>query len=109
MSSDTQKLAKALIEKNPDLANDIYFALDEELVKKRQPWQDLTDVIHKWVNPTEENFGPFKIEDAGDGTGDSILTFPENFCKFYGWEEGDTLKLEVSEEKSLIITNISKK
>lgn len=104
MSSDTQRLAKAIIKGDPELANDIYFALDEELVGKRQPWQQLTEIVHEWVNPTEKTFGPFTIEDANDGSGDGILTFPENFCQHYGWKEGDTLNLEVSESGTLIVT-----
>jgi hypothetical protein len=99
-----QKFAKTLVQSNPDLANEIYFALDEELVKKRQPWQDLNDVMHEWINPIRKKFGPFVIRDAGDGTGDAILHFPDDFCKFYGWEEGDTLNLEISEDKTLFIS-----
>ena len=51
MYSDTQRLAKALVRSDPELANDIYFALDDELVKKQEPWQELTNIIHQWVNP----------------------------------------------------------
>lgn len=104
MSSDTQRLAKALIQSDPELANDIYFALDEELVGKRQPWEELTDVIHQWVNPKPKIYGPLYIEDAGDGSGDGILTFPPELIEETGWKEGDTLKLEVSEVGTLIIT-----
>jgi hypothetical protein len=92
MSSDTQRLAKAIIQSDPELANDIYFALDEELVRKRQPWQELTDVMHQWVNPKSKTYGPLYIEDAEDGSEET------------GWKEGDTLKLEVSEDGKLIIT-----
>ena len=104
MSSDTQRLAKAIIQSDPELANDIYFALDEELVKKRQPWQELTDVVHQWVNPKPKIYGPLQIEDAQDGSGDGILTFPPELIEETGWKEGDTLKLEVSEDGKLIIT-----
>jgi len=104
MSSDTQRLAKAIIQSDPELANDIYFALDEELVRKRQPWQELTDVMHQWVNPKPKTYGPLYIEDAEDGSGDGILTFPPEFIEETGWKEGDTLKLEVSEDGKLIIT-----
>lgn len=104
MSSDTQRLAKALIQSDPELANDIYFALDEELVGKRQPWEELTDVIHQWVNPKPKSCGTVYIEDAGDGSGDGILTFPPELIEETGWKEGDTLNLEVSEAGTLIIT-----
>lgn len=104
MYSDTQRLAKAIIKGDPELANDIYFALDEELVGKRQPWQELTDVVHQWVNPKPKVYGPLQIEDAEDGSGDGILTFPPELIEETGWKEGDTLKLEVSEDGKLIIT-----
>ncbi len=104
MSSDTQRLAKALIQSDPELANDIYFALDEELVKKRQSWEELTDVVHQWINPKSKIYGPLHIEDAEDGSGDGILTFPPEMIAEVGWKEGDTLNLEVSETGSLIIT-----
>ena len=103
MYSDTQRLAKAIIQSDPELANDIYFALDEELVRKRQQWRDLTDVVHQWVNPKSKTYGPLHIEDAGDGSGDGILTFPPELIEQTGWKEGDTLNLEVSEAGTLII------
>lgn len=104
MSSDTQRLAQAIIKSDPELANDIYFALDEELVKKRQPWQELTDVVHQWVNPKPKIYGPLYIEEAEDGSGDGILTFPPEMIEELGWKEGDTLNLEVSEDQTIIIT-----
>ena len=76
MSIDIQRLAKAIIKSDPELANDIYFAFDVELVGKRQPWEHLSDVMHQWVNPKPKTYGPVQIEDALDGTGDGILTFP---------------------------------
>lgn len=35
-----------------------------------------------------------KIEDANDGTGDGILTFPPELCEMKGWKEGTTLYME---------------
>jgi hypothetical protein len=104
MSSDTKRLAKAIIQSDPELANDIYFALEEELVKKQQPWQQLTEVVNSWVNPKTKYYGPLNIEDANDGSGDGILTFPPELIAEAGWKEGDTLNLEVSEAGTLIIT-----
>jgi hypothetical protein len=104
MYTDSQRLAKAIIQGDPELANDIYFALDEELVRKRQPWRELTDIIHQWVNPESKTYGPLYIEDAGDGSGDGILTFPPELIEETGWKEGDTLKLELSTNGTLIIT-----
>ena len=104
MSIDIQRLAKAIIKSDPELANDIYFALDDELAGKRQPWEDITDVVHQRVNPKPKTYGPLYIEDAGDGSGDGILTFPPELIEETGWKEGDTLNLEVSEAGTLIIT-----
>jgi hypothetical protein len=35
------------------------------------------------------------IEDANDGTGDGILTFPPELCEMQGWKEGTLLYLSV--------------
>jgi hypothetical protein len=35
------------------------------------------------------------IEDAEDGSGDGILTFPDEMIKELGWYEGMTLKMRV--------------
>jgi bifunctional DNA-binding transcriptional regulator/antitoxin component of YhaV-PrlF toxin-antitoxin module len=48
------------------------------------------------------------IEDAEDGSGDGILTFPDGMCESLGWAEGDELSFEVDEGKSVIIRNTSK-
>tara|TARA_R110000868_G_scaffold61479_2_gene186716 strand:+ start:517 stop:732 length:216 start_codon:yes stop_codon:yes gene_type:complete len=47
------------------------------------------------------------IEDADDGSGDGILTFPPELIEKMGWKEGTTLHLEVTEEGTLIITDKS--
>jgi hypothetical protein len=104
MSNKLHRLVELLIDADPELANDIYFALDEKLVKKPYSFDALNDVMNTWVKPVQKTYGSFTIEDAGDGSGDGILTFPEGFCDEYGWKEGDVLNLEVSEEKTLIIT-----
>jgi hypothetical protein len=104
MSNKLNRLIELLIEADPELANDIYFALDEKLVKKTYSFDALNDVMNTWVKPVTKTYGTFTIEDAEDGSGDGILTFPEGFCEEVGWKEGDTLNLEVSEEKTLIIT-----
>ena len=44
------------------------------------------------------------IEDADDGSGDGILTFPPELIEKMGWKEGTTLHLEVDEKGTLIIT-----
>jgi antitoxin component of MazEF toxin-antitoxin module len=45
------------------------------------------------------------IEDAGDGSGDGILTLPPELCEMKGWKEGTVLNLEVS-DGILIITEV---
>ena len=43
-----------------------------------------------------------KIEDAGDGTGDGILTFPPEVCEMQGWKEGTILYLDVVDGQLII-------
>lgn len=70
-------------------------------IEENTPWHvELSKVVHNWVNPTYLA----KIEDAGDGSGDGILTFPEGFCESQGWKVGDTLDLFASGEGNLIIS-----
>ena len=96
-------LAYQLVKRNPELANELYFELDKNLVKKT-PWhEDLTKVVHEWVNPTQKTYGPITIEDAEDGSGDGILTFPPEFLEKTGWKEGDTISMEASSEGTLIL------
>lgn len=69
------------------------------------PWHvDLSKVVHSWVNPKPITTFYASIEDAGDGSGDGILNFPEGFCESQGWKVGDTLDLYVSGEGNLIIS-----
>jgi hypothetical protein len=42
------------------------------------------------------------IEDANDGTGDGILTFPPELCEMKGWKEGTILWLDVVDGKLII-------
>lgn len=96
-------LAYHLIQENPELANELYFELDKNLVKKPSWHEDLSKVVHEWVNPTEKTYGSITIEDADDGSGDGILTFPPELIEKTGWKEGDTLSMEVSSEGTLIL------
>lgn len=103
--SDTpvDDIAYHLVQENPELANELYFELDKNLVKKK-PWhEDLSKVVHEWVNPTQKTYGPITIEDAEDGSGDGILTFPPEFIEKTGWKEGDTISMKVSSERTLIL------
>lgn len=69
-----------------------------------QAWQQLTEIVNEWVNPKSFLSGYCYIEDANDGSGDGILTFPEGMCEKVGWKEGDTLNLEVIDGNKLVIT-----
>lgn len=45
------------------------------------------------------------IEDAGDGSGDSVLTFPPEILEEMGWKEGTLLNIE-EKDGNLHITEI---
>lgn len=72
------------------------------------PWHvELSKVVHQWVNPVAKSTGYATIQDAGDGSGDGILTFPEGMCESVGWKAGDTLDLYVASDGKLVITKKS--
>lgn len=105
--NNAKLLAKMLVESDPEYANDLYFALEDNFLKKPAWHTELTQVVNNWVNPPKEIVGYATIEDANDGSGDAILTFPEGFCEKNGWKEGDTLNLEVNDAGSIVISKIS--
>jgi hypothetical protein len=72
-----------------------------EKFEDMQPWQQLTRIIDSWINPF---VGFCTIEDAPDGSGDGILTFPDGFCEKVGWEEGDTINIEAPGDGTLVLT-----
>ena len=45
------------------------------------------------------------VEDAGDGSGDGIITFPDELIEQLGWYENMPIKMEVSGD-TLIITKL---
>jgi hypothetical protein len=45
------------------------------------------------------------IEDAGDGSGDSVLTFPPEILEEMGWKEGTLLNVE-EKDGNLYITEV---
>ena len=104
--NDMKDWAETMVNGNPELANDIYFALDDALVKSPQPWQQLTEIVNNWVNPKPKTYGPLFIEDAEDGSGDGILTFPPEMVEELGWKEGDTLNLAAGENGTITITKV---
>lgn len=74
----------------------------ENFVNK-EPWQQLTEIIHSWISPIT---GYCTIEDAPDGSGDGILTFPDGFCEKVGWKEGDTINIEAPGDGTLVLTKL---
>jgi len=104
MYNNLDRLVKFLVDNEPELANDIYFALDENLVKKTYSFDALDDVMKKWTQPTEKSYGNLTIEDANDGSGDGILIFPPELIDELGWKEGDELNFEVIEEGKISVT-----
>jgi len=46
-----------------------------------------------------------KFEDANDGTGDGILTFPPEVVALNGWKEGTILHLKVEDGALFISEN----
>ena len=71
-----------------------------------EPWQHLTQVVNTWVNPKPKTYGPLNIEDAADGSGDGILTFPPEMVEELGWKEGDTLNFRASDDGTIIVTKV---
>jgi hypothetical protein len=66
-------------------------------------------VVGKWLEDLDSYGGTWNttLEDTNDGTGDAILTFPDELLILNGWEEGTVLNLEVDERPTgnvLIIT-----
>lgn len=45
------------------------------------------------------------VEDAGDGSGDGIITFPDELIEQLGWYENMPIKLTV-ENNTLIVTKL---
>ncbi|MDZ4142290.1 MAG: hypothetical protein U1C48_09820 [Methylotenera sp.] len=45
-----------------------------------------TDLQTKWTIP---------LVDAGDGSGDAIINFPDDLLALMGWVEGDELSLDI--------------
>jgi bifunctional DNA-binding transcriptional regulator/antitoxin component of YhaV-PrlF toxin-antitoxin module len=46
------------------------------------------------------------IEEATDGSGDGILTFPDEMIAELGWKEGQRLKIFLNEEGNIILEAI---
>jgi hypothetical protein len=71
------------------------------MVVERQFQEDLENYGNSWI---------CDVDDANDGTGDAILTFPDELIMLKGWKEGTVLNMEVEERPSgnvLIITEVT--
>lgn len=69
-------------------------------------------VLSQWEQEVEnyKNEWLCQVEDANDGTGDAILTFPEELVMLKGWKEGTLLNMEIEKTPTgnvLIITEIT--
>lgn len=58
------------------------------MIVERQWQDDLENYGKSWI---------CDVEDAADGTGDAILTFPDELVMLKGWKEGTVLNLEIEE------------
>jgi hypothetical protein len=68
------------------------------MVVERQWQEDLENYGGSWM---------CDVQDADDGTGDAILTFPDELVMLKGWKEGTVLNMEVEQRPTgnvLIIT-----
>ena len=66
-------------------------------------------VDRQWQEDLENYGGSWlcNVEDADDGTGDAILTFPDELVLLKGWKEGTVLDMEIEQRPTgnvLIIT-----
>lgn len=68
-------------------------------------------IMSQWQNDLD-NYGKTwiaDIEETNDGTGDAILTFPDELVMLKGWTEGTKLNLEVEQTATgnvIVITEI---
>jgi bifunctional DNA-binding transcriptional regulator/antitoxin component of YhaV-PrlF toxin-antitoxin module len=46
------------------------------------------------------------IEEAPDGSGDGILTFPDEMIAELGWKEGQRLKISLNEDGVIVLKSI---
>lgn len=84
--------------------NDALSELDQairRMIVMSQFEKDLENYGNSWI---------CDVEDANDGTGDAILTFPDELVMLKGWKEGTLLNMEVEERPTgnvLIITEVT--
>lgn len=77
-----------------------------EITKPVYDFVELTKVFQNWASEKYEKRFICTVEDANDGSGDQFLIFPDDALAEIGWNIGDNIKIELSEEKHLILTKI---
>jgi hypothetical protein len=95
-----------------------FFVDSNTLNRENDPWKSLDNVIRSWASLSghekdQNNYEILKniynkryvtyVEEAEDGSGDAVLTFPPQLMEQLGWYEGLTLKFEVLDENSFTI------
>lgn len=64
----------------------------------------LDAAISDWENPTQTSWR-VPLLDVGDGSGDALLTIPDELLASAGWVEGDTLSFEDQGNGTLLLKN----
>lgn len=79
---------------------------------------ELDQVIRKWVvmsqfEHDQEKYDNLKnnswicdVEDAKDGSGDAILTFPDEMVLLMGWKSGTILDINNDENGNIIVKEV---
>ncbi len=100
------------------MREDEFFVDYNTLNQENDPWKNLDNVIRSWAalsghendqnqyETTKNNYNKRYIsyvEEADDGSGDAVLTFPPELIEEMGWHEGLVLKFEELDENSFTI------
>ena len=80
-------------------------------------WEPLFEVTKQWAVMSQwstdldnyQNSWICDVEEANDGTGDAIVTFPDELIMLKGWKEGTKLNMEVEQTPTgnvIVVTEI---
>ena len=80
-------------------------------------WEPLSEVTKQWAVMSQwstdldnyQNSWICDVEEANDGTGDAIVTFPDELIMLKGWKEGTKLNMEVEQTPKgnvIVVTEI---
>ena len=67
--------------------------------------QNLNELVMKPMTKTYVSY----VEDAPDGSGDAILTFPDEMIEELGWKEGQKLDISVNDSGLIILKALDPK